>query len=124
MATTRGRYIADALKRLAPFRHAIELAKSSEVSPATLDEMQKNLDRQLKTIEATLHDYAQSLEQLHKFEKDSREQAFTQYLRDLTRTADADHINILTNAVQKHLQQYPRRTGGDFAQWKSDLEKL
>jgi len=123
-ATTRGLYIADALKRLAPLRDALQLAKSSGVSPATVDEMQKNLDSLLENIEKALRAYAQSLDQLSKFEKDVREQAFTQYLRELTGTGDVNQITALNMAVKKHLEQYLKRPEGDFAQWKSDFAKL
>jgi formylglycine-generating enzyme required for sulfatase activity len=123
MATLRGRYIADALKRLAIFRQSIETAKGS-ATKAALDTMYENRDRQLKTIETTLHKYAQNLDQLYKLEKEVREQAFTQYLKDLTRAEDADHIKIFSKAVKPHLEQYPKHREGDFAQWKADLEKL
>jgi hypothetical protein len=112
------------LKRLAPLRNALQVAKSSDVSTATVGEMQKNLDRLLENIEATLREYAQSLDQLSKFEKDVREQAFTQYLRELTGTGDVNQIKALNMAVKKHLEQYPKRPEGDFAQWKSDFAKL
>jgi formylglycine-generating enzyme required for sulfatase activity len=125
IATTRGLYIADALKkRLPPLRNALQLAKSSGVSTATVDEMQKSLDSLLETIEKTLREYAQSLDQLDKLEKDSREQAFTQYLGELTRTGGVDQIKVLNMAVKKHLAQYLKRPEGDFARWKTDLEKL
>ena len=85
----------------------------------------KNRDRQLKTIETTLHKYAQNLDQLYKLEKEVREQAFTQYLKDLTRAEDADHIKIFSQGCQatscSNIRSIPE---GDFAQWKADLEKL
>jgi len=123
MATTRGLHIAKLLKSLVPVRSALEITKSFG-GTATVNEMQKNLDRLVKDIDSALHEYDATLSQLYKFEKDSREQAFAQHLRDLTRTSDADHIRILTQAVQKHLQQYPKGPEQDFAPWKTDLEKL
>jgi formylglycine-generating enzyme required for sulfatase activity len=123
MATLRGRYIADALKRLAIFRESIETARGS-ATKATLDKMHENLARQQKTIDTTLYQYAQNLDQLHKLDKEVREQAFTQYLNDLTRAEDADHIKIFSKAVKTHLEQYPKYKEGDFAQWKADFAKL
>lgn len=124
MATTRGLHIAKLLKSLVPVRSALEVTKSSGMTATIINEMQKNLNGLIKDIATMLHEYEAILGQLHKFEKDSREQAFTQHLRDLTRTNNADHIRILTNAVQKHLQQYPKGSERDFAQWKTDLEKI
>jgi formylglycine-generating enzyme required for sulfatase activity len=125
IATTRGLSIAEALKeRLPKLRKALQLAKNSGVSTAIVDETQKNLNGLLETIEKTLREYAQCLDQLSKFEKDSREQAFTQYLGELTSTGGVDQIKVLNMAVKKHLEQYPKHPEGDFAQWKSDLEKL
>src|SRR5215831_15213644 len=124
IATTRGLYIAKALKGLTPVRNALQVAKNSGVSTATVDEMQKNLDSLLENIEKTLREYAQCLDQLSKFETDSREQAFTQYLKELTSTGTVNEIKVLNMAVKKHLEQYLKRPEGDFAQWKTDLEKL
>jgi DNA repair exonuclease SbcCD ATPase subunit len=123
-ATTRGLYIADALKRLAPLRDALPLLKSSGASTETVAKMQKNLDSLLEDIEKTLREYAQCLDQLYKFEKDSREQAFTQYLGELTSTGGVEQIKVLNRAIKKHLEQYPKRPEGNFAQWKSDFAKF
>jgi hypothetical protein len=124
MATMRGVYIADGMRRFVRFRNILESAKSSSIGTDTTDEMQKNLDRLRKDIEIYLNEYGQSLAQLNKLEKDSREQAFTQYLRDLKRTEEAYQIKILTKAVQKHLLQYSKRPEQDFTQWRADFEKL
>jgi formylglycine-generating enzyme required for sulfatase activity len=124
MATTRGLFIADGLKKLARGRNSLEVATRSGVNAAVLAKLRQNLAILHENIEATLHEYAQSLEQLHKLEKDAREQAFTYYVGHLTRTGDADRIKILNEAVKKHLQQYPNRKAGDFAQWKMDFEQL
>jgi len=61
---------------------------------------------------------------LYKPEKDVREQACPQYVRDLTRAEDADQIKILSKAIKKHLEQYPKHIEGDFSQWKIELDKL
>jgi formylglycine-generating enzyme required for sulfatase activity len=123
MATTRGLQIAKLLKSVDPVRRTLAVAKGSS-APATISSLQKNLDQLMKDIDTTLHEYDEILAQLQKFEKDSREQAFTQHRRDLTRTNNTDQIRILNDAVQKHLQQYPKGSAGGFAQWKADLEKF
>jgi serine/threonine protein kinase len=123
-ATTHGLYISDALKRVVPFRNALELAKTSGVSAETIDEMQKNLDRQVKSIEGTLNEYTQTLDHLDKLEESLKEQVFRKYLEELRKTEDADRIKKFTNTVRKHVQEYPKLKSGDFARWKTDLEQF
>jgi hypothetical protein len=123
-ATSHGLYISDALKRVVPFRNALELAKTSGVSAATIEEMQKNLDRQLKSIEWTFNEYIKTLNHLDKLEESLKEQVFRKYLEELRKTEDTDHIKKFTNTVKKHVQEYPKLKSGDFARWKTDLEQF